>query len=216
MEASRSAIRVMHCWPIRRAVGRNGSQSFGRLASGSVSGRRLSSSRRVCSRLRLPCKVWAIVGVSPQGRDDRGRPGALGFHGLFLTDREYRRAGASPFALTPALRSDWTAETTTLPTGVLSVVLEEEVIPNDHASQIALALANGRRVVIESPTPIDELARNVWSLLPPRLRARRTVATLAFGNTNRFDFLAVPRLAGVSLDSSYNLETDPVAAVSAP
>src|SRR5690348_13608546 len=32
--------------------------------------------------LRLPSGPWAVVGVSPQGPDDRGRPGALAFHAL--------------------------------------------------------------------------------------------------------------------------------------
>jgi hypothetical protein len=67
--------------------------------------------------LRLPRGPWMIVGVSPQGEDDRGRPGALAFHALFVGDRQYRRAGASPFAFAGALRHTWTAETTGLPTG---------------------------------------------------------------------------------------------------
>ena len=33
--------------------------------------------------LRLKSGPWIVVGVSPQGHDDRGRPGALAFHGLF-------------------------------------------------------------------------------------------------------------------------------------
>jgi hypothetical protein len=168
--------------------------------------------------LRLQCRVWAIVGISPQGRDDRGRPGALGFHGLFLTDREYRKAGASPFVLAPVLRSDWTAETTTLAPGVWTVPqgVKDEALTDDRAARIALAIATGRRVVVESPTPIDDLARQVWSVLPPRVRTRRSVATWAFGNGNRFDLLAVPRLAGVLLDRTYDLGTEPVSTVSIP
>ena len=48
-----------------------------------------------------------IVRVSPQGDDDHGRPGALAFHGLFVSARDYRRAGADPFAFVPWLRDDW-------------------------------------------------------------------------------------------------------------
>src|SRR4051794_21906346 len=44
--------------------------------------------------LKLASGPWAVVGMSPQGSDDRGRPGALGFHGLFLTPREYRKVGS--------------------------------------------------------------------------------------------------------------------------
>src|SRR5262249_4885253 len=57
--------------------------------------------------LRLPSGPWAIVGVGSPGSDDRGRPGALAFHALFLAPRDYRRAGHDPFALAAALRRDW-------------------------------------------------------------------------------------------------------------
>jgi hypothetical protein len=76
-------------------------------------------------------------------------------------------------------------------------------------SRIALAVGKGRRIVIESPAPIDDLARRVWDVLPLRVRGRASVATWAFGNDNRFDLLAVPRLAGVAFDGSYDLESEP-------
>ena len=65
--------------------------------------------------LRLESGPWIVVGVSPQGQDDRGRPGALAFHALFVSPRDYRKAGHVPFGLRGALRGDWTAETRTLP-----------------------------------------------------------------------------------------------------
>src|SRR5690349_4968389 len=49
--------------------------------------------------LRLPSGPWAIVGVGSTGSDDRGRPGALAFHGLFVGPREFRKVGYDPFAL---------------------------------------------------------------------------------------------------------------------
>src|SRR4051812_31440329 len=48
--------------------------------------------------LRLGKGPRAVVGVFPQGCDDRGRPGALAFHALLIADRDFRRAGADPFA----------------------------------------------------------------------------------------------------------------------
>lgn len=156
--------------------------------------------------LRLASGPWVIVGVSPQGRDDCGRPGALAFHGLFVSPRDYRRAGADPFALAPWLRSEWSEETRELPAGTVEVQpepAENDSEPEPRARAFATAIAHRRRVAVESAGPIDDLARRVWRALPIRVRARASVATWAFGNDNRFDLLAVPRLSGVALDRSY-------------
>ena len=153
--------------------------------------------------LRLPGGLWAVVGVSPQGSDDRGRPGALAFHGLLLTVREYRKAGCDPFSLTAALRSDWSAETPSLPPGFLTIEPPPELPADPRALAIASASVKGRRVAREEAGPIDELARAVWRMLPARVKVRASVATWAFGNANRFDPLAVPKLAGVSRHASY-------------
>src|SRR5205823_4022668 len=74
---------------------------------------------------------------------------------------------------------------------------------NDRIRRIAEALARGRRVAIEADGPIDAMAEAVWRALPDRVRRRASVATWAFGNGNRFDLVALPRLAGVALDASY-------------
>jgi len=155
--------------------------------------------------LRLAGGPWAVVGVFPQGSDDRGRPGALAFHGLFLAPREYRKAGCDPFALVGALRDDWSAATPqALPAGSWGVEPPREAAGADPlAPEVARALTAGHRVALEAAGPIDELARQVWRLLPVRVRARASVATWAFGNANRFDLLGVPRLWGVPLDASY-------------
>ena len=148
---------------------------------------------------------WMIVGVGSPGSDDRGRPGALAFHALFLSPRDYRRLGCDPFALAAALRNDWTAATRNLPAGTWTITPSRP--PNapahPHADRIAAALVRGRRVAIEAAAPIDALARQVWRALPARVRRRATVATWAFANGNRFDLVALPRLAGVALDASY-------------
>ncbi len=160
--------------------------------------------------LRLKSGPWIVVGVSPQGHDDRGRPGALAFHALFLSPRDYRKAGHVPFGLSGALRGDWTAETRTLPSGAWPVeVPGTSETPHDpRALPIAATLARGGRVALEEAGPIDALAREVWHALPDRARRRASVATWAFGNGNRFDLVALPRLAGVELDSSY-VDVDP-------
>ncbi|MFO0950243.1 MAG: hypothetical protein U0835_03650 [Isosphaeraceae bacterium] len=162
--------------------------------------------------LPLEGGVWAVVGMSPQGLDDRGRPGALAFHGLFLSRRDYRKTGCDPFRIAAVLRSDWDATTETLPSGLLRLDSSDpstEPSPDDpRAARIAAALARGRRVAFEAPGPAEDLARQVWRALPERTRRKTSVATWAFGNANRFGLVALPRLAGVTLDASY---ADPAA-----
>jgi hypothetical protein len=157
--------------------------------------------------LRLESGPWMIVGVGSPGSDDRGRPGALAFHALFLSPREYRRAGCNPFALAGSLRNDWDADTRSLPAGVWTIATGEtaDLLDDPRAASIAAALARGRRVALEASAPIDTLARQVWALLPDRVRRRTSVATWAFANGNRFDLVALPRLAtsGADLDASY-------------
>lgn len=155
--------------------------------------------------LKLPSGVWAVVGVSPQGRDDRGRPGALAFHGLFLTPREYRKAGNGPFRLAPAIRAEWPGPVDALPKGVLKLVQDPETPghPDSRASAVATALAKGGRVAIEADRPADKLAGDVWAGLPLHVREGLSVATWTFGNANAFHLCAVPKLAGLAPDPSY-------------
>jgi hypothetical protein len=159
--------------------------------------------------LRLPSGPWAIIRPSPQGSDDRGRPGALAFHALFVSGSDYRRAGAFPFAFAGLLRTDWTAGAS-LDSGSLTpnAVASSDQSPNDdRAARIAKALLRRRRVAFEADGPIDDLARRVWLALPVRRRARLSLATWTYTNSNRHDLAALPRLAGVALDPSY---VDPI------
>ena len=166
--------------------------------------------------VRLSCerRPWLIVGVSTPGTDDRGRPDALAFHGLFIEDRAFRKAGFNPFALAGCLRRDWNAETRLLP-GVWDLPLigaardgwgpgtPRSQPPHVEAAAIAMTLSSGKRVALQSDTPIDALARAVWAALPQRVRRRSSVATFAFANALRFDLLASPRLDTLNLDASY-------------
>jgi hypothetical protein len=142
---------------------------------------------------------WMIVGVGSTGNDDRGRPGALAFHALFVSPRDYRRAGCDPFTLAGALRRNWTGDDATqpLPAGTLTIAAPQcgDEPSDPEVVRIAAALIGGRRVAVASAAPIDALARQVWHALPGRVRRRASVATWAFGNGNRFDLVALPRTA---------------------
>ena len=155
--------------------------------------------------VRLPSGPWAVVGVEPQGLDDRGRPGALAFHALLVEPRDYRKAGSDPFAFAGALGRDWSAGTS-LEALFWTVEPQKSTGPplDPRTRRVVEALTRGRRVALESAEPIDALAREVWSALPDSIRRRGSLATWAFGNANRYDLVALPRLAGVALDGSYD------------
>jgi hypothetical protein len=161
--------------------------------------------------LRLRCGPWLIVGVHPQGCDDQDRPGALAFHALFVGRWAYRWASAYPFAFAAAMRRDWTSadRDRNLPAGSCHVIGTETTSPSNPAvdydprlAPIVRALTQGRRVVVQSSEPIDRLARSVWRALPRQVCRRASVATWAFDNANHFDLVALPKLAGLELDSS--------------
>ena len=57
-------------------------------------------------------------------------------------------------------------------------------------------------MIVHSAAPIDALAREVWQALPFRVRLRASVATWAFDNANRFDLVALSKLAGVAREPS--------------
>jgi hypothetical protein len=166
--------------------------------------------------MQLSRGPWMIVGVFPQGCDDRGRPGALAFHAVFVGRWSYRWLGAGPFVFAPMLRGDWSAsdEGTTLPSGRFkpaghSVEQIQTGIEDSRIDRILSALTRGQRVVIPSAEPMTGLAHAVWTRLPGRIRCCTSVATWAFSNANRFDLVAVPRLACIEAgDSDLVLEAD--------
>ena len=150
---------------------------------------------------------WMIVGVFPQGNDDQGRPGALAFHGLFVSPWTYRWSGASPFAFASAFRRDWvkTDQDRLLPAGHIVLPGQEPPtagVDDRRVETIVEAIKRGQKVVLASAHPIDDLANAVWRKLPGRTRRRASVATWAFSTANRFDLVAVPRLAGITPDPS--------------
>jgi hypothetical protein len=161
--------------------------------------------------MRVPRGPWMIVGVYPLGCDDQGRPGALAFHALFVGRWTYARAGADPFVFSDLLHRDWSRadRDALLPTARRSIRrsgfrtspgLTSPV--DDRLEPIVTAIAQGRRVAVQSPEPIDALARGVWRALPIRVRLRASVATWAFDNANRFDLIALPKLSAIRRETA--------------
>jgi hypothetical protein len=162
--------------------------------------------------LKLGCGTWMIVGVFAQGCDDRDRPGALAFHALFVDAWTYWWSGGNPFAFRGELRQTWSLadRETSLPSTGRTGAWEEAIavgggscpFEQEGVAAAVAALSRGRRVVVHSAEPIDAMARDVWRLLPQRVRCRASLATWAYDNANQFDLVALPKLAGVALDSS--------------
>jgi hypothetical protein len=165
--------------------------------------------------LCLPLGPWMIVSVSPQGTDDQERPGALAFHGLFVSRWAYWWSGSSPFPFASAFRDDWNRndQDRLMPAGQVVLPCLEPTTATDKDSlvnPIVEAMRLGRKVVLASADPIDDLATAVWRRLPARIRHKASVATWAFSTANGFDLVAVPRIAGTMSDSSVLiLEHDP-------
>lgn len=143
----------------------------------------------LCKRPR-PRWPWIIVRVASQGTDDRGRPGALAFHGLFVPASEFAKIGFDPFRLVDSFRSEW-SESTVL--DLLNISVFDPVEPADELPATAYVL--GRTVVIESKDPIDQIARRTWNALTPRERRAFSVATLTFRDPLAFTLAATPRIS---------------------
>jgi hypothetical protein len=197
--------RSLGCRPEWLAALQTASQRYGERPTGALEADGLFS-------LRLSCGAWMIVNVSAQGCDDRDRPGALAFHALFVRAWTYWWSGGNPFAFSGELRRKWTAADrgTVLPSYGWISPRPRRVRPasrsrpaeKDRVAQAVRALSRGRHVIVQSAEPIDTLARDVWRLLPRRIRCRASVATWAFDNANHFDLVALPKLAGVRLEDS--------------
>lgn len=147
--------------------------------------------------MRLACGPWMIVGVFPQGRDDKDRPGALAFHAIFVSRWAYWWAGADPFVALPVLRGSWseTDKGLLLRPGKLAVSPAQSAptsATESLAQEIVEQMKCGQKVVIDSAEPIEDLARAIWRRLPGRVRRRASVASWAFCNANQFDLVAIP------------------------
>jgi predicted nucleic acid-binding protein len=196
--------RSSGCRPAWIAALKTACQRYGERPSGTIEADGLFA-------MRPDHGPWMIVGVYPQGYDDQGRPGALAFHALFVGRWTYARAGADPFVFSDLLHRDWSRADldATLPNGRSSIRRSGfrrsfgPISPVDERFEpIVTAIAQGRRVAVQSAEPIDALARGVWRALPMRVRLRASVATWAFDNANRFDLVALPKLTAIGRETT--------------
>jgi len=160
---------------------------------------------------RLPDGTAMIIRPAPQGRDDRGRPDALAFHGLFVSPRAFRKARENPFRLLDAFRAEWTQPLEELPAGRVAIrsrPSEAEAL-EPFEVEIVEALNASKRVVVVAPGPIDALAAKIWPRLPKAVRQRATLATWCHTDTGTFDWIGLPRTTSVDPSDS-NLLITPI------
>ncbi len=192
--------RSANCRPEWLAALKTACQQYGEPPAGTIE----SDALFAMPLVRGP---WLIVGVSPQGCDDQGRPGALAFHALFVGRWTYAWIGADPFLFADLLRRDWSpadrdAILPNTPKTIRPASFRRSRRPalsadDERFLPIVEALTQGRRVAVQSVEPIERLARAVWQVLPWSVRMRASVATWVFDNSNRFDLAALPKLAGI-------------------
>jgi hypothetical protein len=145
----------------------------------------------------------AVVQVADQGHDDAGRPGALGFHLVVLSRRDYADLGGDPFLLAERFPPNWSArgELPSLewqegPPTPRTVAQVQDVLKRvpDGPSLLggSQALVDGGRLVFQRPAPDTELLRSLWTLLPTSTRSLLWPASFAFSNTLSFDAVVAP------------------------
>ena len=144
----------------------------------------------------------AVVQVADQGRDDAGRPGALGFRLLILPQRLYADLGGDPFLLAEQFPPPW-QDRETLPTLTdvrpaphRTIADLVPVLKSPHSATLlggVQALLDGGRLVFERTEPAPELVRGLWAFLPYSTRAELWPASFAFSNAHQFHVAVVPR-----------------------
>jgi hypothetical protein len=144
----------------------------------------------------------AVVQVADQGRDDAGRPGALGFRLLILPRQLYRDLGGDPFFLAEQFPPPWQDRdrlptlTEVRPSPRRTVAELQQVLKSPHSATLlggAQALLDGARIAFERTEPAPELLRGLWSFLPYSTRAEIWPASFAFRNAQQFHVVVLPR-----------------------
>jgi hypothetical protein len=148
----------------------------------------------------------AVVQVADQGRDDAGRPGALGFRLLVLPARLYADLGGDPLYVAEQLPPTWEVrgelpalEWSAGPPPYRTVEQLQKVLDVPNSPTLlggVQMLVDGGRLVFERSEPDPKLVRSLWALLPTATRTELWPATFAFSNAHGFDVLVVPRAAG--------------------
>ena len=142
---------------------------------------------------KLPSGPWVIAMGSAQGSDDRGRPGAWAFHGIFLSGREYRRAGASPFRFKENFIRDFHSGMQ-LKAGVIHLSkMDDQVIDvpmlNPFWGQL-LAKGCKLRLLTDDPLELQSL-ESIWNQGSSKSRTKRSITTWAFRPEVDFDLAGV-------------------------
>ncbi|HEY7330788.1 MAG TPA: hypothetical protein VH592_24315 [Gemmataceae bacterium] len=145
----------------------------------------------------------AIVQAADQGADDTGRPGALGFHLLFLPRSLYIELGGDPFFIAEQFPPPWQArgDLPSLtwragPAPARTVAMLQQTLNVSYSATLlggAQILLDGGRIVFERSAPDGAILRRLWALLPTRERADLWPASFTFSNVHQFDAVVVPR-----------------------
>ncbi len=145
------------------------------------------------SVLRPDRDTWAIIGASERGADDRGRPGAIAFHALFLTDQDYRRTNGDPFPLMARFRFYWGPDDHSLTAETAEVTPSPQApLPVKSLAYLVKAIQSGCRVRLPATSPMNERSQQVWQALPRRVRCRATLATWTVDRDLDCDLIAGP------------------------
>lgn len=142
-----------------------------------------------------------IAVVRVEDRPGSGDP--LGFRFLVLSRDLYQHLG-DPFAISDRYPPEWTA------TGPLAeFAWPMETLPERTVEQLdailkhgdgslllggAQAIVDGNRLLLRRDEPAEQLAGELWQLLPDRTRAERWVASFAFSDELGFHLAAGPAL----------------------
>jgi len=148
----------------------------------------------------------AVVQVADQGRDDTGRPGALGFYLVVLPRTIYQQLEGDPFRIAEHFPPPWrergilnTLEWTAGPPPRRTAEEIQKVLNTPNSATLlggVQTLIDGGRLAFERTQPDVCLVRNLWALLPISNRCELWPASYAFGNEHRFDVAVVPRTEG--------------------
>lgn len=139
---------------------------------------------------KLPSGPWVVGQASAQGCDDRGRPGAWAFHALFLSARDYRQCGGTPFVFLPLLRTTFDRE---IQLDTLSATIAPALPTHESIDmQKQKWLVRGRKIRILAEQSIDVPLSRFWHGLPASKRARLSITSWAFRTDCDFDVAALP------------------------
>jgi len=139
---------------------------------------------------KVPSGPWVVALGSAQGCDDRGRPGAWAFHGLFLSGRDFRKLGLSPFPLIPFLLDKFDAGMG-LTRECLSPILPSEDPPVFTNSSMIRWVSRGNRLRRVSDADTFASTDAFWNSLGPRAKRKRSMTTWAFRSDTPFHWACV-------------------------